>query len=112
MTNADRTAAEARFRDEHGCGLKDAALAARALYPFDDGVEPGSAFADQGIRRARRFGTEVAGLRGNEVGVAAERAVEELLDLARDHHEMHYVTLFEEALEATDGPVSPPESGE
>ena len=112
MTNADRIAAEARFRDEHGCGRNDAALAARALYPFDDGVAPGETFANEGIRLAREFATEVAGLRGNEVGVAAERAIEQLLDLARDHREMHYVSLLEDALEGATGPVADPESGE
>jgi hypothetical protein len=112
MTNANRTAAEARFRDEHGCGRKDAALAARARYPFDDGVAPGETFANEGIRLAGEFAAEVAGLRGNEVGVAAERAIEELLDLARDHREMHYVSLFEDALEGAPGPVADPESGE
>jgi len=112
MTNADRTAADTRFRDQHGCGLRDAALAARALHPFDDGAEPGSGLAGEGTRRAQRFGTEVAGLRGNEVGVAAERAIEELLDLARDHREMYYVNVFEDALEGAGGPVAAPESGE
>ncbi len=112
MSNADRTASEARFRDEYGCGLQDAALAARALNPFDDGVEPGPAFAKEGIRRARQFGDETAGLRGNQVGVAAESAIEELLDLARDHQEMHYVTVFGDALKGAGGPTAAPESGE
>jgi hypothetical protein len=112
MANADRTTAETRFRDQHGCGLKDAALAARALHPFDDGVEPSSGLASEGARRAHQFGNEVAGLHGNEVGVAAERAIEELLDLARDHREMHYVKVFEDALEGAGGPVAAPESGE
>lgn len=112
MTNADRAAAEARIREEQGCGSKDAELAARVLYPFDDGVEPGPAFGREGARRAHEFGGEIARLRGNEVGVAAERAIEELLDLARDHREMHYVTLFEDALEQSAGPVAAPEPGE
>ncbi len=112
MTNADRTAAEARFRDEHGSGRQDAALAARALFPFDDEVEPTTTVANEGRRRANEFGGEVAGLRGNEVGVAAERAIEELLELARDHREMHYVKVFEEALAGAGGPVAAPESGE
>ena len=110
MTNADRTAAEARFRDEHGCGLKDAALAARALYPFDD--EPGQAFAKEAAALARHFADDVRGLRGNEVGVAAQRVIEELLDLARDHREMHYVTVLEDALDHAGGPDADPEPGE
>jgi len=112
MANADRTAAEKRFRDEHGSGQKDAALAARALYPLDEGAETGQPFAREATQVARAFGREVAGLRGNEVGVAAERAIEELLDLARDHQEMHYVVLFEDVLEHAGGPVAAPESGE
>jgi len=110
--NTDRTKAEARFRDEHGSGQQDAVLAARAMHPFDDGVEPGRAFGHEANQRARAFGNEVAGLRGNEVGVAAERAIEALLDLARDHREMHYVALFEGALERASGPVAAPESSE
>ena len=110
--NSDRTAAEARFRGEHGCGRHDAALAARALYPFDDEVPPRKLFGKEGARRAHEFGRAVAGLRGNEVGLAAERAVEELLDLARDHREMHYVSLFEDLLDQASGPVAAPEPGE
>jgi hypothetical protein len=112
MTNADRSAAEIRFRDVHGCGTKDALVAARALYPFDDDVEPGAGFATEGKHRAREFGREVAGLRGNEVAVAAELAIEEMLDLARDHREMYYVSLFESVLEGAGGPVAAPEPGE
>jgi hypothetical protein len=108
----DRAEAEERFRTQHGSGERDAALAARALHPLDRGVEPGNAFAHEAMRRAGSFGKEVAGLRGNEVGVAAELAIEELLDLARDHHEMHYVTLFEDVLEHAAGPVAAPELGE
>lgn len=87
-------------------------LAARAMFPLDEGAGPGEAFAKESARRARDFSKDVAGLRGNEVGVAAERAIEELLELARDHHEMHYVTLFEDALESAGGPVTAPEPGE
>lgn len=110
--NADRAGAEELFRTHHGSGLQDAALAARALHPLDDGFAPGDAFAHEAKKRAREFGAEVATLRGNEVGVAAERAIEELLEQARDHREMHYVTLFENALENAAGPVAAPESGE
>lgn len=112
MTNADRASAESRFRDEHGSGQADAALAARALFPFDDGVKAGAAFAHEGARRAHEFGRDITGLRGGEVGVAAERAIEELLELARDHREMHYVKLLEDALEDASGPAAAPESGE
>ena len=112
MTNADRAAAEARFREEHGSGQRDAALAARAAVPLDDEAQPGDAFARESARRAGEFAKDVAGLRGNEVGVAAERAIEEMLELARDHREMHYVALFEDALEQAGGPVAAPESGE
>ena len=90
----------------------DAALAARAAFPLDDEVPAGDAFAKESARRARAFAEDVAGLRGNEVGVAAERAIEELLELARDHREMRYVALFEAALEQAGGPVAAPESGE
>jgi hypothetical protein len=110
--DTDRVEAAERFRTQHGSGLQDAALAARALHPFSDGVEPGPNFAHEAKQIAHRFGGDVAGLRGNEVGVAAERAIEELLELARDHHEMHYVTLFEDALEHGGGPVAAPEPGE
>jgi hypothetical protein len=112
MTNADRAAAEIRFRDEHGCGAKDSVLAARALYPVDDDAEPASGFGAEARRRAGEFGREVVGLRGSYVAVAAERAIEEMLDLARDHREMYYVSLFENALEGTSGPVAAPEPGE
>ena len=112
MTTADRTAAETRMREERGSGQRDAALAARAMYPLDEETEPGGAFAQEATRRARDFGNEVAALRGNEVGVAAERAIEALLDLARNHREMHYVVVFEDTLEHADGPVAAPESGE
>ncbi len=112
MTDTDRDAAEARFRNEHGCGKKDAALAARALYPLDDALTGGEAFVREVAGRARDFDREVAGLRGNEVGVAAERAIEEMLNLARDHREMPYVELFEDTLEHAAGPVPAPESGE
>lgn len=110
--DADRAGAEERFRTQNGSGIQDAALAARALHPLDDGLAPGDAFAHEAKKRSREFGTEVASLRGNEVGVAAERAIEELLELARDHREMHYVSLFERALESASGPVAAPESGE
>lgn len=112
MTDADRAAAEARFRDEQGCGLKDAALAARALHPFDKDVESGEGFAREAAAVVRRFARDVSGLRGNQVGVAAERAVEELLEIARDHREMHYVMVLEDALDHAGGPVADPEPSE
>jgi hypothetical protein len=112
LVNTDRIQAETRFREENGSGQEDAALAARAMHPFDDGIEPGKNFAHEATQRARAFGQEVAGLRGNDVGVAAERAIEALLELARDHREMHYVALFEDVLEHAGGPVAAPESGE
>lgn len=92
--------------------MEDAAVAARAMFPLDDGHAPGDAFAHEAKKRAKEFGAEVAALRGNEVGVAAERAIEELLELARDHREMHYVALYENALEGAAGPVAAPEPGE
>jgi len=112
MVDAQRTEAQERFRDENGCGRRDAALAARALYPFDDAAEAGQAFAREGAGVAHRFGVDARNLRGNEVGVAAERAIEELLDLARDHREMYYVELLEDVLEQAGGPVAAPEAGE
>jgi len=110
--NAERKEAEERFRTQHGSGRRDAVLAARALHPFDDGIVPGDLFVHEATQRTRSFAAEVAGLRGNEVGVAAERAIEELLELARDHREMHYVGLFEDALDHAAGPVASPEPGE
>lgn len=110
--DSDRVEAEERFRTHHGCGRRDAALAARALHPLSDGAEPGPNFAHEAKQVAHNFGRGVAGLRGNEVGVAAELAIEELLELARDHHEMHHVALFEDALEHAGGPVPAPEPGE
>ncbi len=110
--STDRTEAEARFRTEHGTGQQDAALAARALHPVDDAMVPGDRFLHEATQRAREFGRQVGGLRGNEVGVAAEHAIEELLEVARNHREMHYVKLFETALEQAGGPVAAPESGE
>lgn len=112
MTDSGRTEAEARFIDEYGCGRKDAALAARAMFPLEDGVESSPRFVKESTRVAHDFGKEMAGLRGSEIGVAAERAIETLLELARDHREMEYVKLFEDALEHAGGPAAAPESGE
>jgi len=110
--DTDRTAAAARFRADNGAGQQDAALAALALHPFDEGAAPGATFAHEVGQRSAVFRREVADVRGNEVGVAAERAIEELLDLARNHREMHYVRVFEDALERAGGPVAAPELGE
>lgn len=82
------------------------------MYPFDDEVEPGRAFEHEATQRTHAFRNEVTGLRGNDVGVAGERTIEALLELARDHREMHYVAVFEDALEHASGPVAAPESGE
>lgn len=112
MTDADRTAAEERFRDDLGCGQVDARLAARARFPFDDASPPGEGLARAISERTAHFERDTAGLRGNELGVAARRAIEEYLQLARDHHDMHHVDVYERLLDESRGPVAAPEPAE
>ncbi len=112
MSDADRAAAVERFRDDYGCGAADSARAARAQFPFDDASGPGDGLARDIGERVAHFVTAIDGLRGNDVGLAATRAIEEYLQLARDHREMHYVRLFENILDASTGPAAAPEPGE
>lgn len=112
VTDADRTAAERRYRDDFGCGEVDARLAARARYPFDDDASPGDGLVAAIGERVAHFERDSAGLRGNELGVAARRTIETYLQLARDHHDMHHVEVFERLLDESRGPVAPPEPGE
>lgn len=112
MSDADRTAAEQRFRDDFGCGAEDARLAARVQVPFDDGAMPSSGLQRDISERAALFARHAADLRGNELGVAARRAIEEYLQLARDHRDQHYAALFEDLLDQTHGPAAAPEPAE
>lgn len=112
MTDADRTAAEQRFRDDFGCGTEDARLAARVHVPFDDDTDPVAGLQQAISERSAHFARFTADLRGNELGVAARRAIEEYLQLARDHRDQHYAQLFEDILDQTRGPVAPPEPAE
>lgn len=112
VSDAERSAAETRYREDLGCGRQDAALGARAQFPFDDAAVPTDGLRKDISRRVSHLVSDIEGLRGSAVGVAARHAIEQYFDLARDHRDMYHVDVFEDILETSRGPAGPPEPGE
>ncbi len=75
-------------------------------------MQRGRDFEPQVRTVSQRFGAEIRDHRGNSIGVAAERAIETYLELARDYRESYYVDLYERILSEAAGPAAAPEPAE